>query len=67
MSVERVGLSVIAAIAVIVMVVTLAAVWLFVTDPVAVATAVGDGEITPLVRDLADVILEALRGLLEFL
>jgi hypothetical protein len=44
-----------------------ATVWLFLTDPVTVANAVSDGEITPFIRDLADVILQALQGLLRYL
>jgi hypothetical protein len=42
-------------------------VWLIVTDPVTVATAVNEGDVTPLVRDLAKVILDAIYGLLRYL
>jgi hypothetical protein len=38
-----------------------------VTDPVTVASAVEDGEISPLVQRLADVIYEAIAGLLAYL
>ena len=48
-------------------VMAVAAVWLFVTDPVTVATAVDGGEVSPLVRDLANVLLEVLQGLLKYL
>ena len=41
--------------------------WLLVTDPVTVANAVEDGEISPLVRQLAQVIYDALAGLLNYL
>ena len=44
-----------------------AAIWLLLTDPVTVATAVDEGEISPLILQLADVLLKALAGLLEFL
>jgi ABC-type phosphate transport system permease subunit len=64
---QRVGLSLIGVIALIVVVIAMAAVWLFLTNPVTVATAVSDGEISPFVRDLADVLLEALQGLLKYL
>ena len=64
---QRVGLSLIGVIALIVVVIAIAAVWLFLTNPVTVATAVGDGEISPFVRDLADVLLQALQGLLKYL
>ena len=64
---QRVGLSLIGVIALIVVIIALAAVWLFLTNPVTVATAVSDGEISPFVRDLADVLLQALQGLLKYL
>ena len=44
-----------------------ATIWLVLTDPVTVANALDDGEISPLVRRLAEVIYNALAGLLEYL
>ncbi len=44
-----------------------ATMWLLVTDPVTVANAVEDGDISPLVRQLAQVIVDALAGLLQYL
>lgn len=44
-----------------------ATIWLLLTDPVTVAESVDAGEVSPLVRSLAGVIYEALRGLLRFL
>jgi hypothetical protein len=44
-----------------------ATIWLVLTDPVTVASALDGGEISPLVKRLAEVILNALAGLLEFL
>jgi uncharacterized membrane protein (DUF441 family) len=44
-----------------------ATIWLMLTDPVTVANAVDEGEVTPLVRQLAQVILNALAGLLDYL
>lgn len=44
-----------------------ATIWLVLTDPVTVADAVNEGEISPLVRQLADVIYRALAGLLDYL
>ena len=64
---QRVGLSLVGAIALLVVVVAMAAVWLFLTNPVTVATAVSEGEISPFVRDLANVLLQALEGLLKYL
>ena len=40
-----------------------ATIWLLLTDPVTVADAVNEGEVSPLVRQLAQVILDALAGL----
>ncbi len=67
MSVRRVGISVAAAVVVIVTVVVLATVWLYFTNPVTVVNAVNEGDVTPLVRDLARVLLDALQGLLKYL
>jgi hypothetical protein len=44
-----------------------ATIWLMLTDPVTVANAVDEGEVTPLVRQLAQVIFSALAGLLDYL
>jgi len=44
-----------------------ATIWLFLTNPVTVATAVSEGDVSPFVRDLADVLLQALQGLLKYL
>ena len=44
-----------------------ATIWLLLTDPVTVANAVDEGEISPLVRQLAQVIYSALAGLLDYL
>jgi hypothetical protein len=64
---EHIGLSLFGAIALLVVVIAVATVWLFLTNPVTVATAVSEGEISPFVRDLADVLLQALQGLLKYL
>jgi hypothetical protein len=44
-----------------------ATIWLVLTDPVTVANAVNEGEVPPLVRQLADIIYRALAGLLDYL
>jgi len=54
-------------VAVVSTVLASATIWLFLTNPVTVANAVNEGEISPLVRDLADVLYNALRGLLKYL
>ena len=54
-SIQRVGFSLFALVAAVSIVLAAATIWLFVTNPVTVATAVNEGEISPLVRSLADV------------
>ena len=44
-----------------------ATIWLLLTDPVTVADAVEEGEVSPLVRQLAQVIFDALAGLFDYL
>ena len=48
-------------------IVAAATIWLLLTDPVTVATAVDEGQISPLIRELAEVIYNALIGLLQYL
>jgi hypothetical protein len=67
MSLQRIGVSLFTLIAVVSIVLAAATIWLFVTNPVTVATAVNEGEISPLVRNLADVLLKAFSGLLKYL
>jgi len=67
MRLQRVGVSIFGAIAIVSVVLAVATVWLFLTNPVTVATAVNDGDVTPFVRDLARVLFEAFQGLLKYL
>jgi len=67
MRLQRVGVSIFGAIAIVSVVLAVATVWLFLTNPVSVASAVNEGEVTPFVRDLARVLFEALQGLLRYL
>jgi hypothetical protein len=67
MSLQRIGASLFTVIAIVSIVLAGATIWLFVTNPVTVATAVNEGEISPLVRSLADVLMSALSGLLKYL
>ena len=64
---QRLSVSLFSAVAIVSIILAAATIWLFLTNPVTVATAVNEGEISPLVRDLAQVLLEALRGLLKYL
>jgi hypothetical protein len=54
-------------IAVIAAIIAGATLWLLVTDPVTTAMAVESGEVTPLVRELADLLYQAFAGLLGYL
>jgi hypothetical protein len=67
MQYQRVGLSLFALIAIVSIVLAAATIWLFVTDPVTVANAVNEGDVSPFVRDLAQVLFNALRGILRYL
>ncbi|HEY2904820.1 MAG TPA: hypothetical protein VGJ29_02910 [Vicinamibacterales bacterium] len=64
---QRLSLSLFGVIAFVSVVLAAATVWLFLTSPVTVATAVNEGEVSPLVRDLAQVLYNALSGLLKYL
>ena len=64
---QGLSVSLFGAVAVISAVLAIAIIWLLLTNPVTVAHAVNDGEITPLVRGLAQVLFDALRGLLKYL
>ena len=67
MRAERFGVSVVGLIAIVSVVLAAATIWLVLTEPMTVVTAVDKGEITPFVRELARVLLEALSGLLKYL
>jgi hypothetical protein len=63
---QGVGVSLFSAVAVLSVVLAVATVWLFLTNPVTVV-AVNEGEISPLIRNLAQVLFDALRGILKYL
>jgi hypothetical protein len=67
MRLQRLSLSLFGVVAFVSIVLAAATVWLFLTNPVTVATAVNEGDVSPLFRDLADVLFNALRGLLKYL
>lgn len=67
MRLQRMGASLFGVIAVVSVLLAAATIWLFLTNPVTVANAVNEGEISPLVRDLAQALLGALSGLLKYL
>ncbi len=61
------GGGVIALVAGVAAILAASAVWLLLTDPVTVATAITDGSVSSLVVELAKVALVALKGILRFL
>jgi ABC-type phosphate transport system permease subunit len=67
MDLQRFGVSLFGLVAMVSVVLAAATVWLLLTNPVTVATAVNEGEVSPLVRELARVLLDALAGLLKYL
>ena len=67
MRLQRLSVNLFGVIALLSVMLTGATVWLFLTNPVTVANAVNEGEISPLVRDLAQVLLSALSGILKYL
>ncbi len=67
MRLQRVGMSVFGAVVLVSIVLAMATVWLFLTNPVTVATAVTEGDVSPFMRNLARVLMDALEGLLKYL
>ena len=67
MRLQRLSLSLFGALAFASVLLATATVWLFLTNPVTVATAVNEGDVSPLVRNLAEALFNALRSLLKYL
>ncbi len=67
MSLVRYGMSLVGIAGLLAATLAVATVWLLFTEPVTVADAVSEQDITPVVRELAGLLYEALRGLLRFL
>lgn len=65
--IRAVSVSLAGVVGVLVAVVAAATIWLMLTDPVTVAEAIDQGEVGPLVEELADVIYKALVGLMKYL
>ena len=65
------GLNRVASIAVLIGIVASviagATIWLLLTDPVTVATSVDEGQLSPLLKQLGEVIYDAIAALLRFL
>lgn len=67
MSLTRLSLSLFGVVGLVAAALAGATIWLLLTDPVTVADAVAEGEVSPLVRELAGVIYAAFQGLLRYL
>ena len=63
---QQIGLSLFSLIAIL-SIMAAATIWLFLTNPITVANAVNEGEVSPFVRELAQVLYTALRGILKYL
>ena len=66
-SLQKWSASLFGAVAVISVLLAASTVWLFLTNPINVANAVNEGDVSPLIRNLADALFSALRGLLRWL
>ena len=67
MDLFRLGISLAGAVGIVAAVLAASAIWLLLTDPVTIADMVTEGEVTPLVRELARVLYGALLGVLKYL
>ena len=67
MNLQRLSVSVFTLVAVVSIVLAAATIWLFLTNPITVATAVNEGDVSPLVRNIAEVLLQAFQGILKYL
>lgn len=67
MSLVRFSISLFGVVAVVAATLAGATIWLLLTDPVTVADAVNEGDVSPIVRELALLLYGALRGLLRYL
>jgi hypothetical protein len=64
---RSVSVSLAGAVGLVAVVVAGATIWLMLTDPITVAEAIDTGEVGPLVQELADVIYDAIVGLIKYL
>ncbi len=67
MNFQRLSVSLFTLIAAVSIVLAAATIWLFLTNPITVATAVNEGDVSPLVRNIAAVLMQALSGILKYL
>ena len=67
MTFARFSLSLVGVVGIIAVALAGATIWLLITQPVTVADAVAQGEVSPLSRALAGAIYDALQGILKYL
>ena len=67
MSFARLSLSLVGVVGILAVALAGATIWLLITQPVTVADAVAQGEVSPLARALAGALYDALKGLLKYL
>jgi hypothetical protein len=67
MTFTTVGTSLVATLAAVSALLAGMVIWLLLTDPTTVVGALHDGTMTPLVREIAKAVVEAIRSLLRFL
>lgn len=67
MNAGRISLSLVGVVGVMAVALAAATIWLLVTQPVTVADAVAQGEVSPLVRALGEALYQAFQGLLKYL
>ena len=67
MSLVRIGMSVAGVVGLLAAALAGATIWLLLTDLVTVADAVSEQDVTPFIRQLADVLYQAIRQLARYL
>ena len=67
MSATRLGMRLVGVVGLLAATLAGAIIWLLFADPVTVADAVSEQDMTPVVRELAAIMLEAFRRLLRYL
>ncbi len=67
MRLKGLGASLFTCIALVSIMLAAATIWLFLTNPITVANAVNEGDVSPLVKSIAAVLLQALSGILKYL
>ena len=67
MRLKGLGASLFTFVAIVSIVLAAATIWLFLTNPITVANAVNEGDVSPLIRNIGEILLQALSGILKYL